>query len=145
MLSPGMVIVVVVGPRPDCEIRDIFVRVQRAMIAVLQPLLPARLQQAGVSDIVADGRKVCGSSLYLPRQTSLFCYQASLMVASDIDLIKRYIKHPPREPDYRAGRPHGDFCQTLHDVGFALPVRDTIELLERKLTKLMAAELSERI
>jgi lipoate---protein ligase len=141
VLSPGMVIVVVVGARPGGEIRDTFTRVQNAMIALLQPMLTIRLEQAGVSDIVAGHRKVCGSSLYLPRQASLFCYQASLMVASRIELISRYLKHPPREPDYRARRPHEHFCVSLHALGLTSTPEQTAELLRCDLRDGVAAQL----
>lgn len=71
----------------------------------------AELQRRGVSDIVWRDRKVSGSCLHRPR--GLAYYSASLLVDADLALLERYLRHPPREPDYRAGRAHGAFVGSL--------------------------------
>jgi lipoate-protein ligase A len=40
-------------------------------------------------------------------------YSATLLVDPDLDLVERYLAHPPREPEYRRGRPHRDFMGRL--------------------------------
>jgi lipoate-protein ligase A len=133
VLSPGMAIVVVVGERPAGDIAAIYRYVQEGICACLGSGPPTPIEQRGTSDLAVGGRKVAGSSLYLPRRPALFCYQASIMVTSDPALIGRYLKYPPREPDYRGGRSHEEFCTTLHDTGWKLSCARTCRLLQRRL------------
>jgi len=65
----------------------------------------------GISDLARDDRKVGGSCLY--RARDLVFFTASLLVRADPERIERYLKHPPREPGYRAGRSHRDFVTSL--------------------------------
>ncbi len=75
------------------------------------------LTRRGVSDIVYRGRKVSGSCLHRPR--GLVYYSASLLVDADLSLLDRYLRHPPHEPDYRAGRSHQAFVGSLASEAFA--------------------------
>ncbi len=70
------------------------------------------LEQNGVSDLTCGDRKVGGSCLHRSRDTLL--YSASLLVNPDLSLMERYLKLPPREPDYRRGRSHLEFVGTLY-------------------------------
>ncbi|HRX51336.1 MAG TPA: hypothetical protein P5571_08250 [Candidatus Krumholzibacteria bacterium] len=65
----------------------------------------------GVSDLVLEGRKVGGSCIY--RTRGLVYYSTTLLTDPDLDLIHRYLPHPPREPEYRRGRAHRDFLGAL--------------------------------
>lgn len=65
----------------------------------------------GVSDLVLGDRKIAGSCVY--RTKDMLHYGASLLVAPRFDLIERYLAHPPREPEYRAGRKHAEFLGAL--------------------------------
>jgi len=40
-------------------------------------------------------------------------YHGTLLDAFDLDLISRVLRHPPREPGYRDGRPHATFLANL--------------------------------
>ncbi len=71
------------------------------------------LEDEGLSDLAWKGRKLAGCSCYLPRDYAL--YLASLMVLDCRVPVERYLTHPTREPDYRNGRPHGDFMACLAD------------------------------
>ncbi len=89
--------------------------------AMLDPLCAALraagrpVARRGSSDlaIAGDGRerKVSGNALRVRRHGVL--YHGTLLDAFDLDLIGRVLRHPPREPDYRAGRPHGEFLANL--------------------------------
>jgi lipoate-protein ligase A len=61
-----------------------------------------------------EGRKVMGSSLYLPRECAL--YLGSFLVSTPIALLDRFLAHPSREPEYRQGRSHGDFVRNLSEI-----------------------------
>jgi len=86
----------------------------------------------GISDLVLEGRKIGGSCIY--RARGLIYYSTTLLVEPDVDLMEGCLAHPPREPEYRAGRRHRDFILAL---GERFPELDTASLaasLERRLT-----------
>ena len=89
--------------------------------AMLDPLAAALraagrdVVRRGSSDlaVVAAGaeRKFSGNALRVRRHGVL--YHGTLLDAFDLDLIGRVLRHPPREPDYRGGRPHAAFLANL--------------------------------
>jgi lipoate-protein ligase A len=56
-------------------------------------------------------RKVSGNALRVRRGAVL--YHGTLLDEFDLDLVSRLLRHPPREPDYRAGRDHASFLANL--------------------------------
>jgi lipoate-protein ligase A len=86
------------------------------------------LEGAGTSDIARQGRKLVGSALY--RNRVLVFYHAVINLADGTDLMERYLKQPPRTPDYREGRSHGEFVSSLAAEGFevdAAAMKATLE------------------
>ena len=75
------------------------------------------VEQRGVSDLVQGDRKVGGSCIW--RTRGLLYYSTTLLVTPDLDLVERYLPHPPREPDYRQGRAHRNFMAGLRARGGA--------------------------
>jgi lipoate-protein ligase A len=69
------------------------------------------VEQRGICDLARGERKVGGACLY--RSRGLVYYTTTLLVEPRLDLITRYLRHPPREPDYRGGRAHADFLGSL--------------------------------
>jgi lipoate-protein ligase A len=55
--------------------------------------------------------KFSGNSLRVKRTHLL--YHGTLLYAFDLGLIERCLRVPPRQPDYRKARPHGDFVTNL--------------------------------
>lgn len=116
VLGPGCLMwtVVAAWPEPTPTIGAIH-------DAILDPLCAA-LRAAG-RDVVRSGssdlairergslRKISGNALRVSRGVVL--YHGTLLDAFDLDLVGRVLRHPPREPDYRAGRPHADFLANL--------------------------------
>jgi len=78
----------------------------------------------GISDICIGEKKILGSSIYR-RKNKLF-YHAVLNVSESVELISKYIAHPPREPEYRKGRDHKDFVTSLHQEGYMLTMENLI-------------------
>lgn len=75
------------------------------------------VEQRGVSDLVLGDRKLGGSCLR--RERGLAHYATTLLVDPRLDLLDRYLQHPPREPEYRRRRPHSDFVTTLSSEGYS--------------------------
>lgn len=65
----------------------------------------------GISDLTLDGRKFSGNSLRVKRDHLL--YHGSLLYDFPLDAIEGLLRAPPRQPAYRAGRPHGQFVRNL--------------------------------
>jgi lipoate-protein ligase A len=116
-LGPGCLMWSVVAPVPAAAPPAI----ERLHTAILDPLAAA-LQAAGrpvvrrgSSDLAvgaADGeRKVSGNALRVRRGAVL--YHGTLLDAFDLELVSRLLRHPPREPGYRAGRQHASFLANL--------------------------------
>ncbi len=96
----------------------IFEQINKNLISSLTILGIKDLHSKGISDISIGDKKIIGSSMYLKDKT-LF-YHAVLNINEDVRLISRYLKHPLKEPQYRAGRPHKEFVTSLHNEGYRL-------------------------
>jgi lipoate-protein ligase A len=80
------------------------------------------LATRGISDIAAGDKKIAGTSVF--RRKHLFVYQGSLLVDPNFDAVSRYLAHPSKEPDYRAGRDHRSFLTSLRELGCPLSASD---------------------
>jgi len=117
VLGPGCVMWSVVAPLPAGPAPAI----ERLHAGLLGPLAEALsaagrpVVRRGLSDLAVAGsggeRKVSGNALRVRRGCVL--YHGTLLDRFDLDLIARLLRHPPREPDYRAGRAHGSFLANL--------------------------------
>jgi len=65
----------------------------------------------GTSDLAIEGHKVSGNSLRCKRDHLL--YHGTLLYDFDLTLVGELLRMPPRQPEYRAGRPHGRFVANL--------------------------------
>lgn len=112
VLDPGNVIVSVVLPMQGIGNNNAhFRRLTNWLIHGLNALGIDGVKQDGISDLVLGDRKVGGACIHRPR--NLLHYSASLLVTPETALMGRYLKHPPREPDYRRGRAHDLFVGRL--------------------------------
>jgi lipoate---protein ligase len=120
LLTPGCVCLAVRFPRrADWGIHDYFAAGNGFLTQAVEVVAGLRVVPRGISDLAVadtDGieRKISGSSLYMPRGGAL--YLASLLVSAQISDWDRLLKHPSREPDYRAGRGHGAFVVNVADA-----------------------------
>jgi len=78
--------------------------------AALGPLCPG-VRCAGTSDLALGDQKFSGNSLRSRRRH--FLYHGTLLYRFPLDQIGRYLKPPPRMPDYRKGRDHTVFMTNL--------------------------------
>ena len=135
VLAPGTLVIVAVGERRGGRegALDVFGRVHAGVAGALRGAGVDGVDRAGISDLAVGGRKILGSSLYLGSRPPLFYYQASLLVSCDLGLLDRYLRHPPKEPEYRKGRSHSQFCTTLRGLGIQIDIG--------KLAGMIASEL----
>ncbi len=116
VLGPGCLMWSVVIPRPHGPppIEAIHDAVLNPLTAALQAA-GAPVDRRGSSDLAVGhgpaARKVSGNALRVRRHGIL--YHGTLLDAFDLQLVSRVLRHPPREPAYRAGRPHGEFLANL--------------------------------
>jgi lipoate-protein ligase A len=76
----------------------------------LGDLLPG-IEVAGSSDLMCAGWKFSGNSQQRKREYLL--HHGTLLYGFDLSLLDRYLNLPARQPEYRAGRAHGDFVCNL--------------------------------
>ena len=132
VLDPGNIIVsVVLYNNKIGQITRYFKNLSKWLIQGLEKSGIEKVQQQGISDLTIGGRKIGGSCLYQTR--SLVYYSCSLLVQADVQLMDRYLKHPPREPVYRHNRKHSDFVISLNTIYPHLTVKNLIAQLEMKL------------
>ncbi len=136
VLDPGNLVVALALPMPGLgNITGAFRLASDLVIDALAGCGVAGVAQRGVSDLALGDRKLGGSCLH--RQRGMVHYSTTLLVEPDLALLDRYLQHPPREPDYRAGRPHGAFVTTLRLAG----CRNGLD----ELAAALAAHLASRL
>jgi lipoate-protein ligase A len=132
VLCPGVVVVSVAGiSKTPFALKEHMAAVNEAIISALEELGVTGLAVIGISDIAIGNRKILGASLHRRRDTVL--YQGSLLVDPEVSIFDRYLKHPNKEPDYRAGRTHREFLSSLAGSGYSISVETVIEMIEDKL------------
>jgi lipoate-protein ligase A len=113
VLDPGNVIVSLVVPAKGISLaKACFARISRWLIAGLDQAGIRGVACRGISDLALGDRKIGGACIY--RSRGFLYYSTTLLVRPDLKLVERYLKHPPREPDYRAGRSHAEFMGRLN-------------------------------
>ena len=80
------------------------------IVAALRTLVPG-VEQQGVCDLAFDDHKFSGNSVRSKQKNLL--YHGTILYNFPLPLIDRFLSRPPREPDYRRGRPHGTFVANL--------------------------------
>lgn len=116
VLAPGMLVVSWVMELERMVSPDSIFRQMNALYtALFERAGIFGISGNGISDLCIDGKKIMGSSMYL-NQKRLF-YHAVININGDVGLISRYLKHPQREPAYRAGRAHESFVTSLGKEG----------------------------
>lgn len=110
LLGPGCLLYSLVLPM-DAELADLNRSYQVISTKLAEALAIPGVAFAGSSDLVLDDRKFSGNSQQ--RKRTHLLHHGTLLHAFDLTAIDRYVKHPPRMPDYRRDRPHEDFVVNL--------------------------------
>ncbi|MFH2008292.1 MAG: hypothetical protein ABI333_17035 [bacterium] len=111
VLDPGNVIVSAALSAPGLRIADHFETLSAWLIRGLARAGVPDIVQRDISDLCLGDHKIAGACMY--RARNLLFYSASLLVDPDVRLMERYLHHPPREPEYRRGRPHAQFVTSV--------------------------------
>jgi lipoate---protein ligase len=114
VLGPGVLCVTLILPedaapglsRVDLAHAYALDRIATALQNVCSPV-----SVLGRGDLVIENRKFGGSAQR--RLKSWFMVHCSILYDFPIERIARYLKMPRRQPEYRAGRSHGDFLSNL--------------------------------
>lgn len=137
VLDPGNLVCSLVLPLAGVgEITRAFAVISEVMIATLAAVGIADVRQEGVSDLVVGQQKLGGSCIW--RTRGLVYYSTTLLVDPQIELIERYLPHPPREPEYRRGRVHRDFLTSLRALGHTTSADALAAVLAPALTAAVA-------
>jgi lipoate---protein ligase len=78
----------------------------------IEQMIGERVDIAGVSDLVVDGRKFSGNAQYRKRRFALL--HGTFLLNLDLAMVARCLRLPFRQPAYRENRPHGSFMRNLH-------------------------------
>jgi len=114
LAGPGCLMYSVIldySQRPDLRMLDRAHEFVLSRVAAGLNSLGLTAEMRGTSDLVVEGRKVSGNSLRCKRDHWL--YHGTLLYDFDLALVGELLRMPPRQPEYRAGRPHGQFMANL--------------------------------
>lgn len=129
LLGPGqLVLALVAAVDSTYQNREHLCAINGWVETALARLGVAGVRAQGICDLAIGSRKVLGASLF--RRRAVLFYQSSLLVSCDLRLFGRYLRHPSREPDYRAQRAHAAFCTTLAEQGYRLTPTEVASALQ---------------
>ncbi len=78
----------------------------------LQALAGPKVQIRGITDLALGDLKFSGNAQRRKRHFILF--HGTFLLDFDISKIEKFLKLPPKQPDYRKNRKHGDFLTNLN-------------------------------
>ncbi len=114
LLGPGCLLYSLILPyehHPDLQyLTPSYRHILKEVTTALKDLLPG-ITQDGISDLATDGRKFSGNAQQ--RKRTHFLHHGTLLYGFDLAKISQYLKTPPRQPEYRQGRPHQAFLMNL--------------------------------
>jgi len=94
------------------ELRDLSSSYRWIMSKLAQALQPiGHVEHVGICDLAVAGRKISGNAQQRKREFLL--HHGTILYDFDLPRIETYLHLPKRQPDYRAGRSHGEFVTNL--------------------------------
>ncbi|MDA7950610.1 MAG: lipoate--protein ligase family protein [Pirellulaceae bacterium] len=82
-------------------------RLIQATCKSLPPEIAQQISLQGTCDLTLGDKKISGNSLRCKRTHLL--YHGTLLYHFDLDLVTKSLLSPPRQPEYRSNRGHGEF------------------------------------
>jgi lipoate-protein ligase A len=93
------------------ELADIRPSYRVILARVTEALGIPEVEQAGISDLAIAGRKFSGNAQQRKRHHLL--HHGTILYDFELARVGRYLRRPPRQPEYRAGREHEAFIRNL--------------------------------
>ncbi len=137
LLTPSTIAVTVAKEFPVAiPFKDFFRIINNLIMESLTEKGIAGLGSKGISDIAIGNKKILGSSMRCIRNRLVF--HAVLNVSEDPEIFEKYLRHPRREPDYRASRSHNEFVTSLEAEGYNIPAEDLIKSISNKISSYLS-------
>jgi len=134
ILTPRTLVISIRFHAPAMENpKTYFRRINRIIMDALEETGVRNLAEKGISDIAIGEKKILGSSIY--RKRTLVLYHAVLNISESPAYIARYLKHPSKEPDYRAGRNHEEFVTSIHAEGYVTDSEQIRKTISRHIAE----------
>jgi lipoate-protein ligase A len=112
LLGPGCLLFsLVLSYDRDPVLREIRSSYVYILEQVARALAVPGVELAGISDLALADRKFSGNAQQ--RKRHFLLHHGTLLCSFDLSCVGRYLLAPPRQPEYRAGRPHTDFLVNL--------------------------------
>lgn len=103
--------------RPNCRGLDgahhtVMSRMREALCCAFKAIgSDAQVGIQGICDLTIDGRKISGNALRIKRNWLM--YHGTLLINMPLEWIEHYLLEPPKQPEYRQGRKHREFVESL--------------------------------
>lgn len=146
VLSSSCIVISIGAWVNDYYKNDIYFKlINSAIIEALSARWPKLkdIKQRGISDLVFEERKICGSSMFRSRNYLMF--QASLLVDNCLSSIEKYLAHPSKEPEYRKQKSHRDFVGFLSEMDSQWTKNEVLKTLSCNLTATLQTLLSPHL
>lgn len=85
--------------------------IMRRHAELLSTLLGGKVEMQGSSDLALAGRKFSGNAQR--RKLKALLFHGTFLLDARLDLIEKYLRLPPKQPEYRRGRSHREFLCTI--------------------------------
>lgn len=131
VLSPKMLVVSISQTQEDRTSKEHFYCYNQKIILALKQLKVRDLGQKGISDITIKNKKIAGTAMY--RNRHKIFYHAVINIGEDLDIFERYLRYPPKTPDYRQGRSHKEFITSLVVEGYTIDLEIIQKSIEEQL------------
>jgi lipoate-protein ligase A len=96
---------------PTRNITDTTHYIMQRHADLLSNLTGEKVEMKGSSDLAVNGRKFSGNAQRRKLQALLF--HGTFLLNFDLDLIEKYLKMPPKQPEYRGRRSHVEFVRNV--------------------------------
>lgn len=96
---------------PTRNITETTKHIMQRHAGALSTLLGEKVEMKGSSDLTIDGKKISGNAQR--RRMKALLFHGTFLLDFNLKLIEKYLKLPPKQPEYREQRNHLDFVRNI--------------------------------